>query len=403
MKVFQWIILCLALSAVWVGCSRSINIESIDYDTLSEAELNEIIETGLIAWRMPGAIAGGAACVQCHAPDGIDLAKLNYSNFTIRRRGSGHAAPGIETLNASKLEDIVNMIQALQVKYSFDSVDPREWIPFQPGELPIEGQSNKERDAEFGGFLKDIGLILFIDWFDKVEDAHQQAEKLAEINLFDMPVGIRMNLWSEDPYYSSSAGMLGDWLPLAPIRPSGSREYLFNELQFAYTANAGIKELSELLSFVSKSDFTTQAGSLDFLSYSKYKAQLIAQHSFRLSGEKGEQGSNSIEEILSDLNRTDPGIGNPFWDIGQFFADSPTIEELNLPESHIRRLTGETFQDLALPWLWLGWMADPGFQFTECAPDTNCVAILSDQLTEHELHYHRMFMQSKAAVEGRYQ
>ncbi|TVR17878.1 MAG: hypothetical protein EA391_03585 [Balneolaceae bacterium] len=403
MNVLKWIILSLAFSAVWIGCSRTIPIERTDYEMLSEAELNEIIETGLEAWRMPGAIAGGAACVQCHSPDGIDLAKANYSNFTVRRRGAGHAAPGIETLNASKLEDIVNKIRALQVKHGFTAVDPQEWIPFQPGELPIEGKSNQERDAEFGRFLKDMGLILSMDWFNKEADTQQQAERLTEVNLLDLPVGIRLNLWSEDPYYSSSADILGDWLPLNPIRPTGSGQYLFDELQRAYTANTGIKQLSELLSFISEVDFRTPAGTLDFLSYSKYKAQLIAQHSFRYTGKKSEQRSSSIDEILSDLNRAEPEIGNPFWDIGRYFADSPTIDELNLPESHLSRLSGDTFQDLALAWLWLGWMADPGFQFTNCEPEWDCVAILSDQLTEHELHFHRMFMKSKAAVERRYQ
>lgn len=397
MKAFHWILLSVFCLTTWSGCNRSVSVDKMDYGILSEADIDELIETGLKAWRIPGAIAGGAACMHCHAPDGIDLAFMNYSDFTIRRRGAEHAAPGIETLNASKLEDIVNMIRALQVKHNVNPVDPKETIPFQPGGALLKGSSNQEKDASFGIYLKESGFRFAAIPIDGDAEARLQAEELARIDLAEMLTGIELNPWSEDPYYSNSIRVLGDWLPLTPVKPTNV--YIWNENQISYTANPGLQELAQLIATGTNHSFQPASVYLRELSQLKYKALLIAQHRFRNSPQKNDKIGISIGNILYELNRIDPAIGNPFWEIGQFFQRLEGIELLELSENLNRRLESGDTDDLVLPWYWLGWMADPSFESTNCDASNGCLNRILEHLKKEEMHFHRLFVLAKTFTE----
>ncbi|MEM9195989.1 MAG: cytochrome c, partial [Myxococcota bacterium] len=54
----------------------------------TDEEVEARYRAGLQAFRTPD--SEGAACANCHAPDGIDLAILSYSDADLRRRGLLH-------------------------------------------------------------------------------------------------------------------------------------------------------------------------------------------------------------------------------------------------------------------------------------------------------------------------
>ncbi len=388
----------IAVLITFYGCNDSVTTENRDYELLSLNELDEHIEIGLIAWRMPGGITGGSACVHCHAPDGLDLAYLNYSDFTLRRRGAEHVSPGIETLSASKLEDIVNMVRALQVKHNIDLVNPRESIPFQPGGNVLQGEDNRGRDQAFAKVIKASSFRFTTVAIDSKSEALRQLEEWQQLPVSDIPIGIELNHWSEDPYYSRSVRILSDWVPAVSIKPAINDEEEWLGLQINYTNKPGNRELANLLKYGSLLYDVSEIGALSELSRLKYKALLIAQHQFREAGTVEQVQKITLKNSIRDLQQYYPEIKNPFWEIGVFFDRHPSADYLDLPENLMRGFSESNTAELALPWYWLGWMAYPTFEFTDCDDPGGCLAVISDRLAEEGFHFHRVFVVAKTVA-----
>ncbi|TVP98046.1 MAG: hypothetical protein EA359_18785, partial [Balneolaceae bacterium] len=93
-------------------------------------------------------------------------------------------------------------------------------------------------------------------------------------------------------------------------------------------------------------------------SVQKYKAMLIAQHTFR----KSVKGLTDGKTVADSRDKNLIGIlsnGNPFWEIGR----QSHSNNLELPETVQNRYSwfisiGDQLNQIALPWLWLGWMTD---------------------------------------------
>ncbi|MCC5941331.1 MAG: hypothetical protein JJU37_07285, partial [Balneolaceae bacterium] len=352
---------------------------------------DERIEIGLTAWRMPGGIAGGSACVHCHAPDGIDLAFQNYSDFTLRRRGSEDVSPGLETLSANKLEDIVNMIRALQAKYDLTPVNPKENIPFQPGGFVLKAASNEHADYLFGKSLKEHGLRVVTIPIKEEEEAKRQLEEWKALSIEEMPIGIELNHWSEDPYNSSSVRVLADWLPPVPMKPAKKDEEKWLMYQMLYQHNPGYKTLADLLKFVDETGIPFQNGRLAELSKLKYRALLIAQHHFRENAMKIHSEQHSLNLTLKKVEEFYPNVNNPFWQIGEFFNRNPSIYTTDLPANMNGRFSDAGSTNLSLPWFWLGWLADPTFELTYCNTPEYCIIRLAETLADEQLYFHRLY------------
>lgn len=389
-----------------IGCDRTLYVEMTDYELLSDAELDELIETGLKAWNTPGIINGGSACVHCHSPDGIDLAYANYSDFSIRRRGAQHVGPGIETLNAGKLEDIVSMVRALQVKHRMALKNPNEFRPFQPGEIILPGNTDAEKDAAFGQNLRDMGFRFASIPVLSSEEAYRQIEEWHTLLLHQIPVGIEFNKWSEDPYYHHEVNIFADWIPMLPFQLGKDKQEEWKYLQVAYLENPGTEQFKELFGFIWVNIAEPVTGNIAELEKNKYASHLIGQHLFR-KGDSDDVSAdvNKLEALLEQVNNATYNSINPFWAIGEFFDKHKTLDSIDLPETVIQRFKDRNTKKLALPWYWLGWIADPDFKQTTCNANISCNNILyrhlfnPDENTKRQLPIHALFMSTKFNTE----
>ena len=57
----------------------------------SAQTVDAVIAAGLAVWRKPD--AHGAACANCHGPDGFELARFDFSDDDIRRQDAVHLSP----------------------------------------------------------------------------------------------------------------------------------------------------------------------------------------------------------------------------------------------------------------------------------------------------------------------
>ncbi|TVQ05039.1 MAG: hypothetical protein EA359_04420, partial [Balneolaceae bacterium] len=127
-------------------------------------------------------------------------------------------------------------------------------------------------------------------------------------------------------------------------------------------------------------------------SVQKYKAMLIAQHTFR----ENVNGLTDGKTVADSRDKTQIGIlsiGNPFWEIGH----QSHLNNLELPETVKNRYSwfisiGDQLNQIALSWLWLGWMADAT---TESASEHKIdPGILTNVLlgTDPNYYMHHAFM-----------
>jgi mono/diheme cytochrome c family protein len=138
---------------------------------MTAADIATASQTGLAAWREfdgrtdPNGMLTNVACIQCHAPDPLDIAYYGYSDGDILRRGTGH-------LPASHVSNIVDMVHGLRTQYKIGRRDPLAVRPFQPGSIVLQGNSIAARDEAFMQQLVDMNLIVATRPITTVADAN---------------------------------------------------------------------------------------------------------------------------------------------------------------------------------------------------------------------------------------
>jgi hypothetical protein len=381
--------LLLAFIIILGSCNSNTYNSLPDYYDMTDEELDQLIKTGMNAWRMNGSIETGASCASCHAPDGFDLAFIRFSDFDIRRRGSMHVGKGQDELNASRLEDIINMIHALRVKHNINPQDPFHYRPFQPGSEILESSGGLNSDYQFGQHLKQKNLIIINKDIHTFDDAKKSRNELINLNLWDLNIGISLNLWSIDHYSGSDSFALADWLPVLPLMPKSGKEQQWYLLHDEYLANPTIQLLEKILTELEDLAEVPFSENGAVYSTQKYKAMLIAQHMFR-KHKTSQQDATSAEKIFDTLFIRN----NPFWEIGILSYN----KNLQLPEDIESRYSwfnsiDDQLVQTAIPWLWLGWMADYSSNARLC--DQECTGILTDallQLTQPYYIHHALIV-----------
>ncbi|TVP98334.1 MAG: hypothetical protein EA359_18430, partial [Balneolaceae bacterium] len=265
-----------AIFLIQAGCNTTTYNSVPDYENMTDEELVDLIETGMKAWRMNGSVESGASCAGCHAPDAFDLAYIRFSDFEIRRRGAIHVGKEPNELNASRLEDIINMIHSLRVKHGITPQVPSEFRPFQPGSKILKESGILGPDEKFGLELRARGLTIINHQIFTIGEAVQSRKELIELDLWHLPIGISLNRWSVDPYSSTQHLTLADWLPVLPVMPKSGKEQQWYSLHDEYLANPSAEQLDRMLHAIDDLAVVPFSGNGAAFSVQKYKAMLIA-------------------------------------------------------------------------------------------------------------------------------
>ena len=389
MKKGGWI---LAILMIVAACSDLPYAEMPEYNRMLPEEIDGLIETGLKAWRTTGSIEMGASCASCHAPDALDLAYFDYSDFTLRRRGSEHVSRKIGELNASQLEDIVNLVHALRVKHNIEPKPNREYRLLQPaGQRFFENDGSEiDKDEVLAQFFANKGFRFATVPLLGRDEAILQKQEWLELDVRQVPLGETLALWSEDPFYGMEHASLSDWLPALPVIPKTGYETEWFELHDRYLRQPTNENLLSIFERMEAWTHRPFDGNGAELMKNKYKAMLIAQHGFRSELTGVEQSGNLFRGELG------LGLARTFREIAELacFHQTSAIE---LPAELLNRYGPSEWIKVQMnvihvKWLWKSWLADPVFyDWTDGDGPCN---------EETGLHLHMAYRAAKSSMEA---
>lgn len=267
---------------------------------MPEPELASAIGVGLAAWTDPASKDG--ACVTCHSPDGIDLAKIGYSDCDIRRRAIQH-------VSESQADAIVKLVHALRQKYEVKQpLHPDKFRPFQPGYEPfdqppddvdvVSTSSQDKRDEAFANYLTtELRLTWATTKIDSLAAARKAYDELVGLDLHSVKIGVPFDRFSEDP--AASEGTCGrpagaahsghsifEWVPDIAVAAKPGSEAAWNAVLTAYRESPTTENLWKYYDAI---DTLTECAWLPAGDYGhacewmrfKYKSVQVLQHMLR--------------------------------------------------------------------------------------------------------------------------
>lgn len=333
---------------------------------IDEEQYQQTMKRGLLAWRTPGA---RGACAACHGPDGIDLARVAYSNAAMLRRAMGQG------LNPKAAMDIVDMIAAQRARYQMRELcNVDRFRPMQPGFKVLSGATAQEKDLLLLDKLIGHGVNLEVAALDTAESSSTMASVIAKLDVKNIPIAVPLTRWGEDEFNGSDHKSTSEWLPELPLEPSSSENAKkWIELQNAYLQSYGVTELWNMLDGVSLLDSArfSDGGVGARLAKEKFKSVLIMQHMLREKNFK-----------FPDLVKTANPNRFAVWETAQIAnvmtrgcADAGSATETfpcwDYPESFYKKMgTDSAFllrdiKKISAPWLVTGLLQDPALQLTE--------------------------------------
>lgn len=347
-----------------VGCKDS----SLSSET-PEEELDQIIAEGVDAFRKPGAIQNGAACANCHAPDGLDLAYFDFDDRTIKRRAAPHVGEFSFQLSADDFKKIEKLVEALRIKYDIEPKSHMGFRPLQPGGEVLPGNTAADRDYAFGQQLKDMGFLFATEAVLSLDDAERHRQEWLGVNPRTLKIGIPFNRWSEDPHMGEEHATMADWLPDLPRIPREGRANEWYALQNEYLANPTDENFWKMYDRESGLTQPIFSGSSERFFHKKYRSVLMAQHMFRKELTNEEEFPE--RPTLAWFPTRDEDLDNPIWDIGLIahnlrngprdqndFSMPPDVLLRSKPSGTIK----EQMDDIRVPWFYAGWLFDQGLQ-----------------------------------------
>lgn len=313
---------------------------------------------GLKLWRKPGAIAGGAACNSCHGPDGLEIALYDFSDADIYRRAFPH-------LGDQDSKDTVKFIHAVRDKYHITHLmDPMLDRPLQPGGRPLPGATPEERDLAFAKVLAQRMPFTLTGEVNSLADAEKVKKEYLQIDLWNLPVGIPFSRISEDIFHGKEHASLAHWMADTPQALNDQLPEL-NRLEDQYLDAPTEQNLALLLDQLDPKGRDMKQ--IDFLGSVKLKSLFIFQHLKR----KELLGQPSRPTLLIEPFKQKTVDDNPMWHVADFARTLHTIDpqDLAMDQNLLEKKSGgptigEQMVQLTLPWMWLGWMCDPGLQQT---------------------------------------
>lgn len=306
-------------------------------DALPPAEQEARLRDGLEAWRREGR---RGACVSCHSPDGIELARVGYADEDIRRRALDH-------VNEEDAEAIIGLVHALRQHHGMTQLlHPARFRPLQPvyepfpanGDRPVwDSDAQTERDEGFMDHLvEDRKLLWATGRIDSLEKAHQAYDELLAIDLRHLRIGIPFDLLSEDGHYGEEHLSIFEWFPGIASTPAESERDAFHALADAYLADPSDRNLWAYHDAID--DMTACNPDLDGAALAdypaacewmrlKYRSLQVFQHMLR-------HGTLRYPDVLADVdagNTPAAFIDNldrvihrqPIWEAGDYLRIQP--------------------------------------------------------------------------------
>jgi mono/diheme cytochrome c family protein len=375
------------LRRIWAFLTQSRLVETKNCQPLpamSDADIQDASSRGIATWRLPdgktdpAGIKSNVACVQCHAPDPLDLAYYGFKDSDVLRRGLGH-------LPGTKVADIVDMIHALRAKYDIGRRNPMQVRPFQPGGGMLPGSGIVERDAAFGQELASMKLIVATKPIASAADAEAALAEVWAIDRHSLRIPVPFNRYSEDGYHNPDGyvsdctsdidgcddhGSIADWIPVAPhIQDSPADFYAKAD---AYIANPTDDTEGDVRYDAGQG---TMPGTYDYgthdLDDNKYRSLVLANYCVRLEVE-GKPGCYD-KGVVPFPNKADMwNIGSEANLFGTNYEKYPACDTTwqscgdapaNLPQWPAHLLANLTpgatlssnFSRLRHPWMTLWW------------------------------------------------
>ncbi len=293
-----------------------------DVPPMGNANIALALTAGLQIWRTqdgrtdPNGIVTNVACVQCHAPDPLDIAYYGYSDGDILRRGLLH-------LPAVQVANIVDMVHALREKYHIGRRMPLQVRPFQPGGGLLDGNSIAERDAAFGAEIVQLGLSVATTPINSPSDANRAIDAVWGVDRHLLRIPIPFNRYTEDGFHNADGyvpdclddidacddhGSIAEWIPVAPHIPA-SLSSMFAAMD-AYLANPNDASFNLLKQSLPSGDTMpgTYAYATRALDDKKYRSVMLANYCLQLEV-RGLAGCYD-KGLTPFPNQADP------WDIG---------------------------------------------------------------------------------------
>jgi mono/diheme cytochrome c family protein len=325
------------------------------------ATIAQKLEVGRRAYRKPDHL--GNACINCHSPDGIELAVIGFNDGDVTRRALDHVP-------WEDVPHLVDYVHALRRRLGITTpCDPLGWRPFQPAGAPLPGDTVAAQDAAFGRMLEERGYRVMTGRLDSVADAHAVAAELAGLDLKRLPIGINLPRWSEDPFHGEAHRSHNDWMTdLARVPVDGGwyrilDEYLQDptDTHFATVLRAAAQATT-----LGKTDGPADAsaygggrarGHVEATSLLKYVSVLIGTHLMRthLSGdrdylERGPYALSALTATATSIDRSGSDApNNPFLDIGSTNAEGFCYNDGNCRENALKAVPTSAFEDLPFP------------------------------------------------------
>lgn len=420
-----------------------------DFTHAGNAELEQVIRKGINAWRKQE--FDQRACVQCHGPDMMEFAYLDFGVENFLRRSSQHVVP-VTT------EKLLDAVFAMRRKYQIQTKDPFIYRPLQPGTevLGDPAASSQSRDYAFGQYLAGQQQLSLAstrlgfnakDAAGAIVRAKTMRDELKRVNLAQLRMGIPFPLWSQDKFHGPEFKSLNAWLPKVEHGFSKQTPVLAYHnayLSFAKNKRTGASDanLSKLLQSVEQyqslpgEKFFSSGRGKKFIE-AQYLSVQLGSHFMRMEVLQNAPAEVKAAELIPAKMKSLERIAiNPFpffngpWNFGAHFRDNvlstamaaeqqpfdiatvadffdmSAAEQANLTDT--RQLSPEQLQQLVdesdniiLPWFWMGWILDRTLKFTNQDFPPPSAEYFAEHLWKRNQGYpiHAAFMVAKRNVE----
>ncbi len=186
------------------SAGTTVSVSRTHPSTWSQEQIEQKLTRGLEAVRRPDPY--GAACVNCHSADAIDLAAIAFPDDAIARRASQHQPPDV-------VLDIIDYVHALRLRYRIGSPCATTWHVLQPGGVPLSAATKTEGELSFFEELRRHQLLVATGLVDTPEKAAQARQELLKLNLKRVRIPTKLARWTEDGFNGAEHRSFTDWMP----------------------------------------------------------------------------------------------------------------------------------------------------------------------------------------------